>query len=133
MAAKLVKDLMTTDLETLAMHETVDLAATIIALARIRHLPVTDHQDQLRGLVTHRDVLEAIANQTKAGDLDLSKLEVREIMRRDLQTVSPDMKLSAAAQIMFERKYGCLPVLDDGKLVGIITEADFVYAATEEA
>lgn len=129
--AKLVKDLMTTDLETLAMHETVDLAATIIALARIRHLPVTDHQDQLRGLVTHRDVLEAIASQAKNGELDLSKLEVREIMRRDLHTVTSDTTLSDAASIMFERKYGCLPVVDDNKLVGIITEADFVFAAID--
>ncbi len=129
---KRVKDLMTTDLETLAMHETVDLAATIIALARIRHLPVTDHHDQLRGLVTHRDVLEAIAAQAKKGtELDLSKLEVREIMRRDLHTVTPETKLSDAASIMFERKYGCLPVLEDNKLIGIITEADFVYAAME--
>jgi CBS domain-containing membrane protein len=124
---------MTKEVETLAQHETIDLATTIITLGRIRHLPVTDSQNRVRGLVTHRDVLEAIAEmyRDQGATADPSKLEVGRMMTRDVATVSPDASLGEAAALMYERKFGCLPVVEDGELVGILTEADFVADAID--
>jgi CBS domain-containing membrane protein len=70
---------------------------------------------------------------SKLSDIDASTqdeldagIPLREIMRDDVHTVSSRDLLRDAAQILLEHKYGCLPVVDDGKLVGIITEADFL-------
>lgn len=124
---------MTRDVETLSQHETIDLATTIIALGRIRHLPVTDSHKRVRGLVTHRDVLEALAMlyREHGKDADPTKLEVGRMMTRDVTTIAPDAPLAEAARILLERKYGCLPVVEDHRLVGILTEADFVAAAMD--
>lgn len=131
MGNRKVRDLMSTNVETLSQHETVDLATTIITLGRIRHLPVTDAQNRVRGLVTHRDVLECLAAlyRDDGPNADASKLEVGRMMTRDVATIEPDMPLAEAATLMFERKFGCLPVVENEELVGIITEADFVADA----
>ena len=132
MATRTVRDLMSTEVETLAQHETVDLASTIITLGRIRHLPVTDSHNRVRGLVTHRDVLECLAQMYRDDEkADPSKLEVGRMMTRDVATVEPDAPLADAAALMFRRKFGCLPVVENEELVGIITESDFVADAME--
>ena len=56
----------------------------------------------------------------------LEKMTVRGIMTRSVETADPDTDVGTAAQIMFKHKYGCLPVVKDDRLVGILTEADFV-------
>jgi len=105
-----------------------------MSLARIRHLPVL-RGSRLVGLVTHRDILRAMCSVF--ADLDapeqhdvLRNIPVREIMSSEIQTVSPDARAAEAGRTMLENKLGCLPVVEDGdRLVGIITEADFVELA----
>jgi len=121
---------MSTDLVTLEADEDMGLADTIMALGKIRHLPVVD-QGFLVGLVSNRDILRAkVSKFADVTDDEESAMErtikAREIMTRPVRTVSPEFDALGAAQMMFKEKYGCLPVVDDGRLVGILTESDFV-------
>lgn len=118
-----VGDLMTKDLVTVDEADDLVLAERVLRLGAIRHLPVVRH-GKLVGLVTQRDLLRSGAAQPGA--------TVSEIMVREPEAVRPGTSLVAAARRMLERKYGCLPVTDqEGQLVGIVTEADFVRFAAD--
>ena len=125
-----VSDLMSTELITLEQDESLDLADEIMKLARIRHLPVTKG-GKLVGLVTHRDLLRAQVSMLAGLSRDESfeiegSISVASIMTTHAETIAPNSTALEAAKLMREHKYGCLPVCDDGMLVGIITEADFL-------
>jgi len=100
---------------------------------RIRHLPVVDEQGRLVGLVTQRMVLAAWAKHGAPKHAmcgaTVRELPVEMIMEKDVVTIAPDASVAEAARIMEARRIGCLPVVDKGKLVGILTEADFVRFA----
>jgi CBS domain-containing membrane protein len=126
-----VADLMTTDIFSLQDLDTLLTARSVMTLAKIRHIPIVDGENTFVGLLTHRDILAAAVSrlaeidQQEQDELD-SGIPIREIMRKGVRTVSPDMELREAARILLDNKYGCLPVLEQGKLVGILTEADFL-------
>lgn len=120
-----VGDFMTRELVTVKEEDDLALAESILRLGGIRHLPVV-HEGKLVGLVTQRDLLRSAAvhahKSTRAGD----------IMVRDVTAVRPDTSLVEAAKIMLARKFGCLPVTEEGgRLLGIITESDFVRFAAD--
>ena len=117
-----VADLMTSQLRCL--RETDDLSTAMAAMQElfIRHIPVVDDDGRLSGLVSQRDLL-SLEHRKDLGT------PLREIMRTDLVTVTSDTALRAAAETMIYNKYGCLPVVENGRLVGIITETDFLKLA----
>lgn len=127
---------MTREPVTLEVDEDLDLADVLMRLARIRHLPVLDH-GRLVGLVSERDLLRVQSDQmddSAAAERQQMRRWVKAgwIMTRGVQEVEPDMPLVEAAQLMLEHKYGCLPVVEEGRLVGILTEADFVALAIRQ-
>jgi CBS domain-containing membrane protein len=125
-----VRDIMSTDLVTLKEDDDLGLAENVMRFGRIRHLPVVN-KGKLVGLVTHRDILRAQVSSLaeipleERNELKLS-IPAREIMKKDIETISPDETVLDAAKILKENKYGCLPVVNNRKLIGIITEADFI-------
>ncbi|MBI4807094.1 MAG: CBS domain-containing protein [Desulfovibrio sp.] len=126
-----VSDLMTTQLFTLLESDSLYTAKQIMEMARVRHVPIVDSKDSFIGLITHRDMLAVAVS--KLSEIDSSTqdeldagIPLREIMRTDVAVVSSDTQLRDAAQMLLDHKYGCLPVVDGDKLVGIITEADFL-------
>ncbi|MFP4167736.1 MAG: CBS domain-containing protein [Desulfonatronovibrionaceae bacterium] len=126
-----VKDLMTTDLFTLERTDTLASARSIMKLGRIRHIPIVDDQNRFIGIVTHRDILSATVSKLAGIDSGTQKeidsgIPVMSIMRPDVKYVTPETELKEAAKLLLEHKYGCLPVLEGDKLVGILTEADFL-------
>ena len=126
----LVRDVMTHEVATLDRNDRLSTADNVMRLGRIRHMPVMEDGD-LVGLVTQRDLfrgalLKALGYGLKAEQTMLDTLAVKEVMATDLETIAPDATLQEAARIMVERKIGCLPVVEDAKLVGILTEGDFV-------
>lgn len=124
---KTVGELMTRDLVTLKETQNLSLAEEMLRLHRIRHLPVV-REGKLVGLVTHRDLLSASAR--KSPDPRSSPLWAADIMVRDVRTARPDMSLRDSVKLMLDNKFGCLPVVaEDGKLLGILTEADLVRYA----
>jgi CBS domain-containing membrane protein len=134
---KLVRDLMTLDVVTIGRNDKLQVADDVMRLGRIRHLPVVDDDGTLAGVVSQRDLfhsglIRALGYGTHAQRNALDMVVVKETMRTEVQTIGPDAPLAEAAQRMLAGKIGCLVVVDGGKLVGIITEADFVklYAST---
>lgn len=127
-----VRDFMTPEVESLQARETLDLASTILMLGHIRHLPVVDENEKLVGLVTHRDLLQVIADGTEKGTVDLSSVSAEEVMVDGVSTVAPDTPIAEAAETMILNKYGCLPVVEGDKIVGILTESDFVWRTMKE-
>lgn len=127
-----VSDLMTTEVFSLKKNDTLRMARSMMSLARIRHIPILDDEtEEFIGLITHRDILGATISQFAEVDKDLqdeidSGIPISEIMRKDVITVAPDMLLRDAAEILLHHKYGCLPVVHENKLQGIVTEADFL-------
>jgi CBS domain-containing membrane protein len=103
-------------------------------LGRIRHLPVLDDDGALAGIVSQRDLfhsglLRALGYGSHARDKVLEHSLIKEAMKTDVVTTTPETALRDAASVMLERKIGCLVVLAAGKVVGILTEADFVRLA----
>ncbi len=133
MALTMVGDLMADVVETLRVGDTLDLAARLMRAGRIRHLPVIDGDEHLVGLVTHTGIMRAWVsygdpNHERSGDV-ARDVGVEMLMEKNVLTVTPDTTAALAAALMESSKFGCLPVLENGKLVGIITEADFVSFA----
>lgn len=126
-----VRDLMTEEVFSLKEDDTLKTARQMMSLARIRHIPIVDEGGRFIGLLTHRDILTA--SISRFAELDRSTqdeidagIPIGEIMRADVLTVGPDTPLREAAGTLLRHKYGCLPVVDSGILMGILTEADFL-------
>lgn len=119
-----VADLMTRELVTLKENDDLGLAEAIMSFGKVRHLPVV-REGRLVGLVTHRDLLRALAVRAESAGVT----PAGEVMTREVVTVHPATSLRRALRTMLHNKFGCLPVVEDGKLVGIITEADLVRFA----
>jgi CBS domain-containing protein/gamma-glutamyl:cysteine ligase YbdK (ATP-grasp superfamily) len=122
-----VGQFMTTDLFTLRTHDLVDLAASVMDWRHIRHVPVEDEEGRLVGLITHRALLRLLSRGTQSQTAN--PLTVREIMKTDPVTVSSTTPTLEAMELMRSNKVGCLPVVDDGRLVGIVTSFDFLEAS----
>jgi len=124
-----VAHLMSTDLFTVRPDDLVDLAASVMEWRHIRHVPVEDDEGRLVGLISHRDLLRLLAQ----GMLSRSAKEVtvKEIMIRDLMTIAPETPTLEALTIMRRRKIGCLPVVENDRLIGIVTAYDFLSLSAE--
>jgi CBS domain-containing protein/gamma-glutamyl:cysteine ligase YbdK (ATP-grasp superfamily) len=122
-----VGQFMSTDLFTVQPDDLIDLAASVMDWRHIRHVPVEDEAGRLVGLVTHRGLLHLLIN--RIGDRDLGVITVKEIMVPHPFTVSPSTPTLEAMAIMREHGVGCLPVVEDDQLVGIVTSYDFLDAS----
>lgn len=120
-----VGQFMATDLFTVRPDDIVDFAASLMEWRYVRHVPVEDDSGQLLGLISHRQLLRLIARGNR-GD---STITVRDVMRPDPITVSPETTTVEAIRQMRENRLSCLPVVEDGKLVGLVTEYDLVVVA----
>lgn len=126
-----VDEIMTTDLVTLSPEDTLAAAARLMSERGFRHLPIVDADGALAGLVTQSDVLAASASTLAGGDggVDPSTVPVKSFMTRDVATIDERASLRQAAIYLQRHKYGCLPVVTDGRLRGIVTDYDFVGVA----
>lgn len=130
-----VKNHMTTNPINIPSDTPVYEALTILKRQKIRQLPVVD-DGRLVGLVTERDLLTVSPSPATALSIHeinylLSKMTVREVMIKNPTLVSQDTTIEEAAVIMREHKFGSLLVVEDKKLIGIITESDLFDAIVE--
>ena len=128
-----LRELMTGALITAPPDTPVLDARQLMIKAQIRHLLVTGPKRELLGIVTDRDIrlnLPSQATSLSVWEINhlLTKLTVGQVMTTSVITVGPDQPARDAAQLVLAHKIGALPVVDDGHLVGIITETDIVRA-----
>jgi len=133
-----VRDAMTTDVATIHRNESLLVADDVMRLGRIRHLPVVDDDGALAGIVSQRDLfhsglLRALGYGQHAKQQALQLLELKEAMKTEVVTIEPGAPLVEAAKLMLARKIGCLVVVEGSKIVGILTESDFVKLALVES
>lgn len=125
-----VRDLMTAGVFAVQAADDLETVNDLMEERSVRHIPVVDENGKLIGLVSQRDVLRntLVGRQELPPELVASSLRtaVGQIMTREVATAAPDQDIRVAARLLFENKYGCLPVVDDKRLVGILTESDFV-------
>ncbi len=122
-----VSQFMATDLFTVRPDDIVDFAATLMDWRHIRHIPVEDDDGELVGLLSHRALLRLVAEGRVGGDL---KVTIREIMTRNPVTIDSDSTTVDAIRLMRKEKVACLPVVDKGKLLGLVTEHDLIVVAS---
>jgi len=118
---------MATDLFTVRPDDIVDFAASLMEWRYIRHVPVEDDSGRLLGLVSHRQLLRLVA---RGLDHDAPPAMVRDIMRTDPLSVDPETTTVDAIRLMREKRLSCLPVTENGKLVGLVTEYDLIVVAS---
>jgi CBS domain-containing protein len=126
-----VRELMTGALVTVRPDHPVFDAKKTMQEKRIRHLLVTDDSGRLLGIVTDRDIrlnLPSQATSLSVWEVNylLAKLTVDKVMTKAVIVVGPDQETREAARLMLEHKVGALPVVDKDRVVGIVTETDFL-------
>jgi len=124
-----VEQYMATDLVTVHEEDPVALLVHLMEWHRVRHVPVEDSEHRLVGLVSYRSVLRLL-KESRPG-FDASMVPVGTIMRRDPVSIGPTMSTLKAIEVMRRYDVGCLPVIHQGRLVGIVTVDEFVDIAGE--
>jgi len=136
-----VREAMTRNPVTIDPNAPLGTALAVMRERRIRHLPVVDETGRFIGMLTDRDVrtlalapvvLEyvgpEIADRLRTLGTELESVPVRDVMTWDAMTVEPDAPIARAAAIMFEARVGSLGVVQDDRLIGIVTEHDVLTA-----
>lgn len=128
-----VDEMMTRATKTLHTDDNLADVQAVLQNFNCHHVPIVNDNNELQGLVSQRDVLR-VTESILADDqqtIDPEKVPVSEVMTQDVFTVRPETPLRKAAIYIRTQRYGCLPVTRDKKLVGIITDSDFVNIAID--
>lgn len=117
-------------------NDSMRRAMDLLKEREIRHLCVLKDGEKLVGVISERDIKQASPSPATSLEIReiyylLDRIKVRQIMTRRPYTISPSAPIEEAALIMREKRIGCLPVVQDGKLVGILTETDILDAFIE--
>ena len=133
---RLVADIMTREVAVLQEEDNVEQILQKMHQLKLRHVPVVDG-GRLVGLISHHDILRFTVTELlvdikgpRTREEYLQALEentfVSKVMTRDLVTVTPQTSVAEAAELLFRANIGCLPVVENDRLVGIVSETDFV-------
>jgi CBS domain-containing protein len=115
---------------TVSSDATLNFVNDVISLGRIRHVPVVEN-GKLVGLLSERDLIGAAANRIfglkqKSRSALLKTELVKNVMKKRVITVAPDTPIKEAARLMAEKKIGCVPVISEGTLVGLVTTTNIL-------
>ena len=121
----MVEEFMTTDLFTVRKDDILEFVANLLDWRKIRYLPVEDDQKHLIGLITMRQLLREYS-KTEEKTNDTGSKTVSDVMIQNPITIHPEASIMEAMAIMKDQQIGCLPVVKNSRLVGIITEGNFM-------
>ncbi|MFZ2463509.1 MAG: CBS and ACT domain-containing protein [Caldibacillus thermoamylovorans] len=124
----LVEEVMKTNVFTLKENDSIQSAIYLIENNQIRHIPIVDEQNRCIGIVSDRDIRSAVPSIfSKGNDSGNFDKPIHLIMTKDVITVHPLDFLEEVAAYFYKYQIGCLPVVQNGKLIGIITETDVLF------
>lgn len=131
-AEKKVRDYMTPEPQTLGVGHCLLDAVLMVRRAGIRHIPIVD-DGRLVGLISDRDLARFAPSMLvplapEEYNHVFESTDIGKVMKKDPQTTSPDALLSEAVDLITTNRLGCLPVLENGTLIGILTKADLIRA-----
>lgn len=124
-----IKNLMSTSLITIDKDQSLADALKLLRKNRISRLPVLNNKE-LTGIISERDIAKKLGS-SKYESMPASRLHVSSVMVKDIISVPQSMRLAEVANIMLENGIGSVPVIEDGKMVGIVSKADFVTMAID--
>ncbi len=122
-----IQQIMSTDLLTVNENDLIDFVAHLMSWRNIRHVPVENERGELVGLVTSKQLVKHYSQNCDRPEIRA----VKDIMIREVVSVEPDTPTVEAVELMRSHHFSCLPVLQDKKLFGIVTESDFVNMAEQ--
>jgi len=123
-----IKNLMSEDLITVDKDQNLSDALKLLRKHNVSRLPVTNNKE-LVGIISERDIADKLGS-SKYESMPASRLHISSVMVKDVFTVPQTMQLEEVARLMLENGIGSVPVMDDDKMVGIVSKADFVTLAT---
>ncbi|PAQ16568.1 acetoin utilization AcuB family protein [Bacillus sp. FJAT-42315] len=128
----LLEEIMKSEVHTLSPNDKIGTALNLLRKQKIRHIPIVDETGHLVGLVTDRDVKEATPSilQKETSENELNK-PLSLIMEKNVITGHPLDFVEDAAATLYEYDISCLPIIQGGELVGIITETDVLHTFVE--
>jgi CBS domain-containing protein len=123
-----VRDLMQREVATLDVDDTLEVADDVMRLGQVRHFPIMS-KGTLVGILSQRDLYRAAASSLLQLHYDtsrawLAKAAVRAVMTTTIHAIGPDRPIRDAVNMMLRERVGCLPVVEDDKLVGLLSETD---------
>jgi CBS domain-containing protein len=123
-----VRDIMQREVATLDAEDRLDLADDVMRLGRVRHFPILAG-GRLVGVLSQRDLFLAAASSVLQLPYDASRailadIPVQAVATTQVHVIAPDRPLRDAVDLMLREKIGCLPVVEDGRLVGLVSETD---------
>lgn len=128
----LIEEIMTEDVQTLQAENTVRDALAIMRKYRIRHIPILNKNELIIGIITDRDLKEAIPSSLTSGaHEEIYNTKISSIMTENPITGHPMDFVEESALLFYEENIGCLPIVSNSKLVGILTETDLLYKYIE--
>jgi acetoin utilization protein AcuB len=128
-----VAERMTPAVVTIRRDTTAPTAWALMKVRHFRHLPVVDDRGRIVGIVSDRDLTHVPSTSTRAGQAVPTSVPVERIMTAVVISVRPDDDIAEAARLMWEHKIGALPVVDNGRLVGILSEIDLLRVLSERS
>lgn len=129
MAATRASDIMTKDVTVIREEETMSEAARRLADDDIGVLPITDDQKNLKGILTDRDIVVHVIARGK----DINQTRARDLEQGEIVTLRPDDSIQHACDLMAQHKVRRLPVVEDGRIVGMVSQADVAKSVPPEA
>ena len=129
-----VRELMSEKVATVARRDTVEIADGVMTMGHIRHLPVLEGTEVV-GILSQRDLFRSALGAALASGIQrpqeiMRMLEVGDVMTTPAVTIEPEAPVQEAARAMEEKRIGCLPVVEKGRLIGILTDTDILRYAT---
>ncbi|WP_342598632.1 acetoin utilization AcuB family protein [Psychrobacillus sp. FSL H8-0483] len=128
----LVEEIMNTSVPTLSPSHTINDALKLLKEKRIRHIPIVNSENEVLGVVTDRDLKEATPSSLiSSQNAEIFDLPLEKIMTKNPITGHPLDFVEETASIFYDNRIGCLPIVSQGKLIGMITESDLLYKFIE--
>ena len=133
-----VRDIMTLRPETIQADKNLQVVSSICEWGRFRHMPVVDGEGMLVGVISQTDLLRAAASNCEDDtplverEMRLGRILVGDVMNREPVTIDPETEVGTAARVMLRERINCLPVVDHGRPVGILTSFDLLALVAGE-